>query len=88
VESRSPSGLCCWYELFSPSEERGWANVDEAAVPIEEAREGDVVPIDTVPPPDTFNMVFQSAAASAAPATDAGAAPDAGAVPAPEAAAE
>ncbi len=74
-----------WYELFLPSQEGGWADVDEADAPAEDAREGAVVRADTVPPPATFNMVFRSAAASAAPPAstappaEADAAPDAGA---------
>ncbi len=74
-------GLRYWYELFPPSQEGGWADVDEADAPAEDAREGAVVRTDTVPPPATFNMVFRSAAASAAPAAEAGAAADAGAAP-------
>jgi hypothetical protein len=56
---------------------RGWADVDEADAPAEDARDGAVVRADTVPPLATFNMVFKSAAASAAPAANADAAPDA-----------
>ena len=41
----------------------GWADVDEADAPAEDAREGAVVRVDSVPPPATF---FQSAPASAA----------------------
>jgi hypothetical protein len=64
-------GLRYWYELYPPSQEGGWADVDEADAPVtvEDAREGAVVRVDpaSVPPPATFNMVFKSAAASAAP---------------------
>ncbi len=80
--------------LYLPSEEGGGfhvANVDGSAAPVEDAREVDVVCVDTAPPPATFNMVFLPVAASSAPAAstappaDAGAVPaaDAGAVPAP-----
>jgi hypothetical protein len=64
----------------------GWADVDEADAPAEDAREGAFVRADTVPPPATCNMDFRlirSAAASAAPpasavpTAEAGAAPDA-----------
>ncbi len=54
--------------------------LDEAPTPVEEARKGDVVPVDTVPSLATFDMVFRLVVASAAPAPDAGAAP----VPSPE----
>ncbi len=63
----------------------GWANVDEADAPAEDAREGAVLRVDTLLPPATFNMLFWSAAASeappasAAPPAEVGAAQDAGA---------
>jgi hypothetical protein len=85
-------GLCYWYKLYlpceEPSEEGGGfqvANVDGSAAPVEQAREGDVVCVDTAPPPDTFNMVFLSVAASAAPAASTAPAADAGAAPAADA---
>jgi hypothetical protein len=75
-------GLRYGYDLYAPSEERGLADsdVDEAAAPqAVEAREGDVVRVDPLPPTTTFNMVFQSAAeneaAIAAAAEAASAAP-------------
>jgi hypothetical protein len=76
-------GFRYWYEILTPSQEEGWADVDEADAPAEDAREGAVVHADTVPPHATFNMAFKSAAASAAQAADADAAMDAGAAPAP-----
>jgi hypothetical protein len=31
-------GLLYWYELFPPSQEGGWADVDKADAPAEDAR--------------------------------------------------
>jgi hypothetical protein len=75
--------LHSYFELFPPSQEEGWADVDESDAPAEDAREGAVVRVDTVQPPATFNMFFRSAAASAAP--PASAAPLASAAPPAEA---
>ncbi len=74
-------GLRYSYELFPPSQEGGWADLDEADAPAEDAREDAVVRAATIPPPATFNMVFWWAAASAAPPASAAPAAEAGAAP-------
>ncbi len=56
-------GLRYWYELYPPSQEVWWADVDEADAQdtVEDAREarGAVMRVDPVQPPATFSMAFK-----------------------------